>query len=130
MPAEYVSVRQEGKRSRRRQARIGHEVRLESLRIVAVKVHNEFEEAFSWDQRKLIFAQAYYNERLAEDTGVISSSWGHAIPMAARAGGVAYSAAEDYIRDHHNNGGCISPSLWDTNRKTPNMVGDVDTKRW
>ena len=131
-PAEYVSHRQEGRLSRRRQANIDHKARVDALRIAADKVQVEFEETFSWEERKLIVAQAYFNERLAlaEETGVISCSWGHAIHLAARAGGVAYSTAEDYIRDHINNGGWFSPSLWGTNRKTPSMVGDIDTKRW
>ena len=75
-PAEYVPVRQEGRLSRRRQANIDHKARVDALRIAADKVQVEFEETFSWEERKLIVAQAYFTERLAlaEETGVISCS--------------------------------------------------------
>ena len=118
--------------SRRRQARLDEAARIQSLRLAAEKVQEEFEDTFSWEERKLIVANSYYTERLAlaEKTGQLYYTIEQSTALAARAGGVAFSTAEDWVRDHQNNGGWFSPSLWGTNRKTPSMVGDIETKRW
>ena len=57
--------------SRRRQARLDEAARIQSLRLAAEKVQEEFEDTFSWEERKLIVANSYYTERLAlaEKTG-------------------------------------------------------------
>ena len=117
---------------REEQAQADRDARVQVLREAADQVQEQFEDEFSWEQRKLIAAQAYYTERLALAvcTGTVSCTIRQATNCAARAAFVHFDTASSWMHDHLNNGGWFSRSLWGTHTKTPSMVGDIETKRW
>ena len=108
---------------REEQAQADRDARVQVLREAADQVQEQFEDEFSWEQRKLIAAQAYYTERLALAvcTGTVSCTIRQATNCAARAAFVHFDTASSWMHDHLNNGGWFSRSLWGTHTKTPSF---------
>ena len=81
----------------------------------------EFEDELSWEQRKLIAAQAYYTERLAlaAGTGTVWCTIRLATDYAARAVFGHFNTATCWMHDHIINWGWFSRALWGTHTKTP-----------
>ena len=131
-PAPLQNARQQAAAARRARTAADHEARLQALDAMAGKIQEQFEEEFSWEQRKLIVAQSYYSERLAiaRVRGTVHCSIAHATSVAAKSAFVSYKTAANWLHDHMNNGGWFSPSFWGCNTKTASIVGDIDTKRW
>jgi hypothetical protein len=106
--------------------------RIAALETACAKVQEEFQNSFTWEERKLIAANSYYTERLAiaKENASMAQGEMRSLSMAARAAHVSGSTSQNWMSDHVNIQGYFSPSLWGTNPKLASLCGDVSVKRW
>ena len=106
--------------------------RIAALETACAKVQEEFQNSFTWEERKLIAANSYYTERLAiaKENASMAQGEMRSLSMAPRAAHVSVSTSQNWMSDHVNNQGYFSPSLWGTNPKLASLCGDVSVKRW
>ena len=118
-------------RSRAEQA-LDTATRIAVFEAACAKAQEEFQNSFTWEERKLIAASPHYTERLAIAKQHASMAQGEmrSLSMAARAAHVPVATPQNWMLGHVNNQGYFSPSLWGTNLKLASLCGDVSVKRW
>ena len=87
-------------------------------------VESSFNEAFNWDDKKVIAIKTYF-AILNADLEVMAAA-----DIAATASDASERTVRSWVADFENNKGWFSESVWGTNTKTPSLMADVEHRLW
>ena len=102
------------------------------IREMAQKAQQDFDESFTWEERKLIAARAYWSSAQAhvEACGTHIGALEQSELAAEAAAGVNSRSVQRWMYNYEANGGRFSESLWGKNTKTPSLLADIETRQW
>ena len=107
-------------------------VQLADIEANMQKAVEAFEEMFTWEERRVLQAAAYWSARWehCQATGTPLGSVGVGIAAGAKAARVHKSTSGEWQADWRANSGYFSLSLWGNFPKGASMCGDVETRAW
>ena len=124
--------RAEAKAKWREQKLANDAVQLADIEANMQKAVEAFEEMFTWEERRVLQAAAYWSARWehCQATGTPLGSVGVGIAAGAKAARVHKSTSGEWQADWRANSGYFSLSLWGNFPKGASMCGDVETRAW